>query len=284
MVDSKRRGKPKKKRKIRDLVELSLVLVFCASFLFIGLSYVLNPNPIGSGQPSTLTAAIIDPLSVTQPNQSFINKAEALLEDAGFKVDYYGWRDVTVDFYATLPTKGYKLIVFRTHSGILMNASGQPIPGNPVFLFTAEQYDPNKHTWLLLTDQVAPANPWDSPTFYFAIAPKFVKESMQGQFKNTVIIIAGCRGLYSTALAEALIGRGASVILSWDMGVAAPYMDGATMLLLERLLVGKEAVAQAVRDTMETVGPDPEEESTMHYYPSEKGSYTLWALTASSAG
>jgi len=256
--------------------------MFCASFLFIGLSYVLNPKPTEPGQPSTLRAAIIDPLSVTQPNQTFIDEAKALLEEAGFKVDIYGWKSVTVDFYKTLPTKGYKLIIFRTHSGILMNATGQPIPGNPVFLFTAEEYDQNKHTWLLLTDQVAPANPWDTQAFYFAISPKFVKESMEGQFSNTVIIIAGCHGLNSTTMAEAFTGKGASTVISWNRGVAAPYMDGATMFLLRKLLTENKTVAQAIEVTMKTVGPDPHERSTLHYYPSEKGSYTFWALTATS--
>jgi len=279
MARSKKRGK----RRIRDLVTLSLVVAFCASFLFITLSYVLNPTPIQGPDQSSLKAAIIDQLSVTQPNQTFVSSTKALLEGAGFKVDYYGWKSVTVDFYATLPTKGYKLIIFRTHSGILMNATGQPIPGNPVFLFTAEEYDPNKHTWLLLTDQVAPANPWDSPTFYFAIAPKFVKETMQGQFQNTLIIIAGCHGLYSTTLADSLIERGASVIISWDKGVTAPYMDGAALFLLRRLLVEKETVAQAVKTTMEAVGPDPSEGSILHYYPGEKGNYVFWGLTTISS-
>jgi len=283
MSGSKRRVKLKKKRKVKDLVALSLVVVFCASLLFVALSYVLNPAPVKPPDQSSLKAAIIDPLSVTQPNQTFIDDAKALLETAGFKVDVYGWRSVTVDFYSTLPSKGYKLIIFRTHSGILMNATGQPIPGNPVFLFTAEAYDPNKYTWLLLTDQIAPANPWDSPKFYFAIAPKFVRESMEGRFGNTVIIIAGCHGLYSTTLATAFIDKGASMIVSWDRGVTAPYMDSAVLFLLKKLLEDA-TVTDAVKDTMETVGPDPNEGSVLHYYPSEKGGLTLWALTSTQEG
>lgn len=280
MVDSKRRGKPKKRRKIRDVIIISLVVVFCASFFFVTLLSVLYPKPIeGPNQTTTPKAAIIDPLSVTQPNQTFINKAKILLEDAGFQVDIYRWKNVTIDFYTTLPTKDYKLIIFRTHSGILMNASGQPILGNPVFLFTAEEYDQNKHTWLLLTDQIAPANPWDSSTFYFAIAPKFVRETMQGQFKNTVIIIAGCYGLYSTTIAEAFTSKGAAAIIGWDRGVTAPYMDSATLLLLQKFYIENETISQAVKETMKTIGPDPDEGSVLHYYPFENGSQTVWSLT-----
>jgi len=266
--------KRQRKRRLRDLVEYSILITVCGGFLIMALSYTINPPPVHVPEETQLKAAIVDQLSVTQPNQTFIERVTEVLEEAGFSVDVYNWTSVTVDFYRNLPSMGYKLIVFRTHSGILMNATGQPIPGNPVFLFTAEQYDPNKHTWLLLTDQIAPANPWDSSAFYFAIAPKFVRETMNGHFQDTLIIIAGCNGLYSTTLAEALIERGASVVISWDKGVRAPYMDGATILLLNKLLIENKTVAQAIEDTMETIGPDPNEGSLLKYYPTEKGDYT----------
>lgn len=268
--------KRRRKRRLKDLVEYSILITVCATFLFTALYFVLNPTPIHGPEQTQLKAAIVDQLSVTQPNRTFIERAVGILEKAGFDVDMYNWTSITVDFYRDLPSMGYRLIVFRTHSGILMNATGQPIPRNPVFLFTAEEYDPNKHTWLLLTDQVAPANPWDSPKFYFAISPKFVGETMNGRFQGTLIIIAGCHGLYSTTLAETLIERGASVVISWDKGVLAPYMDGATIFLLNKLLMENKTVAQAVEETMKTIGPDPEEGATLQYYPAEKGGYTAW--------
>lgn len=195
------------------------------SIIFAALYFVLNPTPIRGPEQTQIKAAIIDQLSITQPNQTFIERATGVLERAGFSVDVYDWTSITVDFYRDPPSMGYKLIIFRTHSGILMNASGQPIQRNPMFLFTAQEYDPNRHTLLLLTDQIAPANPWAIEKFYFAIAPKFVSETMNGRFQDTLIIIAGCYGLYSTTLAEALVERGASVVMSWDKGVTAPYMD-----------------------------------------------------------
>ena len=272
----------RKKRKLRDLVEYSVLVVFCALLLFTALYFVINPPPAPAPENSQLKAAIIDQLSITQPNQTFIEKATDVLENVGFNVEVYNWTSITVNFYGDLPSKGYKLIIFRTHSGILMNASGQPIPGNPVFLFTAEEYDPNMHTLLLLTDQVAPANPWDIEKFYFAISPKFVRESMNGRFQDTIIIISGCHGLYSTTLAESLIERGASVVISWDKSVLAPYMDRATIFLLNELLIENKTVAQAVEDTMETIGPDPDEGAFLRYYPTESGDYTAWILNATS--
>jgi len=272
-----------RKRKLRDLIGYSVLIGSCVAFLLATLSYVINPPRTDVSEENQLKAAIVDQLSVTQPNQTFIVRATELLEKAGFSVDVYDWTSITVDFYRDLPSRGYKLIMFRTHSGILMNASGQPIPGNPVFLFTAEEYDPGRHTWLLLTDQVAPANPWDIEKFYFAISPKFVRESMNGHFEDTVIIIAGCHGLYSTTMAEALIDIGASVIMSWDKGVLAPYMDKATIFLLNKLLMENKTVAQAVEDTMKTIGPDPGEGAYLRYCPTERGGRTAWNLISYTA-
>jgi len=79
-------------------------------------------------------------------------------------------------------------------------------------------------------------------------------------------------------LAEALIERGASIVISWDKGVLAPYMDGATVFLLNKLLIENKTIKQAVKETMETVGPDPDEGAVLEYYPAEKGSYTFGTL------
>ncbi len=276
-MPSPKKVKRKKKRKIKDLLFLSIVVFSCGAFIYLGLSYVLNPPPIIPPEPPSLYAAIIDPLSITQLNQTFTDSATNILEDVGFVVDVYESESVTVDFYKTIPTFGYDLIIFRTHSGILMNVTGQPIPGDPVFLFTAEEYDPTKHNWLLLNDLIAPANPWDTETFYFAVSPKFVTETMQGQFNDTVIIIDGCHGLYSTTIADAFIGRGASVIISWNEKVTAPHMDSAAIHILNKLLNENKTFDQAITETKDVLGPDPTG-GALAYYPFEFRNSSIWDL------
>ncbi len=64
-------------------------------------------------------AAIIDQLYDLQPNPAFIEQTTQYLQDYGFEVDLYQGDAVTVDFYRKLPTYGYKLIIFRVHSGLL---------------------------------------------------------------------------------------------------------------------------------------------------------------------
>ena len=64
-------------------------------------------------------AAIVDQLGTLFPNQAFIEQTTRELEEYGFKVDVYPGDSVTVDLYRELPALGYKLIVFRIHSGLL---------------------------------------------------------------------------------------------------------------------------------------------------------------------
>ena len=112
MVRPKKK-KAKKKWKIQDVIFFSLAVVFSASIIFAGFSHVFNP-PRPPPEPPSLFAAIIDPLSVNQPNQTFIDEAETLLENSGYTVDVYSWEIVTVNFYQILPSLGYDLIIVRT--------------------------------------------------------------------------------------------------------------------------------------------------------------------------
>jgi hypothetical protein len=68
-------------------------------------------------------AAIIDQLNPALPNPDFITRATAVLENNGFKVDYFSGEAVTLEFYRRLPAAGYSLILFRAHSGLLGNGT-----------------------------------------------------------------------------------------------------------------------------------------------------------------
>jgi len=84
-------------------------------------------------QPKQL-AAIIDQLHDSIPNESFQQKAQQHLENAGYDVDIYTTQDITVDFYKKLPSMNYKFIYIRTHS------LGVQELQNSTFLFTGEKY------------------------------------------------------------------------------------------------------------------------------------------------
>lgn len=60
----KRKG-GRKKRKLKDLIEYSILIAVCTVFLFTALSYVLNPPPAHVPENAQLKAAIVDQLSIT---------------------------------------------------------------------------------------------------------------------------------------------------------------------------------------------------------------------------
>ncbi len=126
------------------------------------------------------------------PNEDFTAKVIKELQDFGFEVDVYQGDDITVDFYRNLPAYGYKLIIFRAHSGA-MGANPQDVESMiGTYLFTNETYLQIKHPNEQLSDELAKARVVESYPYVFAIGPKFITDSMKGKFNNTVVIVDGC--------------------------------------------------------------------------------------------
>jgi hypothetical protein len=265
MVRHKKK-KPKKKWKIRDIIYLSLAVVFSISIIYATFSYFTNP-PQSPSEPPELFAAIIDPLSVNQPNQTFITEVGTLLEASGYTVDVFGWEAVTVNFYQALPIFGYDLIIIRTPQCLI---EGQPEQyyGIPIFLITTEEYDQEEYTLMQQNEQVVAVQPFSNDKQYFALSPDFVYEVMQGQFEDTVIIIAGSYGLYDPSLAIDLFDKGALAIISWNGWIPPPYMDSATVLLLNNLFVERMNLEEAVEDTNNIFAT---ELGALGYYPDSAG-------------
>jgi len=270
---TKARVKAYKKRlqHISTSITVAILIAIIATSGFLIYSH-LNPS---SNQTTSSTfqlkAAIVDHLSLTQPNQTFIQTATSTLEKAGFTVDYYPGEEVTIGFYRDLPTHGYGLIVLRVHSALKLGEKP------PVCLFTSQPYSEMKYTYEQLDGQVGivaflPYHEGDP--LYFGIGPKFVRRSMNGRFENTIIIMMGCDGLAYTTMAEAFIGKGARVYISWNGGVLAAHTDLATTHLLQHLITEKQTISQAVTETMKEVGPDPIDNSILQYYPTEAGGNT----------
>jgi len=284
----RREGKPRpKKGRRRKITE---ILGFLALVIFIILIVSLYYSPsqraaTESGKPEVggPQAAIVDQLGAIYPNQDFIQEAYKDLTSAGFKVRIYLHDEVTIDFYRYLPSKGYKIIVFRVHSAIPLKElvrRSYPIKGEPVFLFTNEPYDKNRYLPEQLTDQVVQVQVTNSSPSYFGIGPEFVKQSMNGRFSKTLIILSSCAGLYSTDLSDALIDRGVSAVVSWNVLVELSQTDKAVAFLLKELCVEKLNVKQSVERTMSQVGPDPKYGATLLYYPTEASDLSVSNLEA----
>ena len=224
------------------------------------------------GQQGPLRAAIVDQLELTVPNPEFVASGTAMLEEAGYAVDYYPGEEVTVEFYRGLPTRGYNLIIVRAHSGLLARKDGPGFTDEAV-LFTVDPYDPQTDLRRLRPDDVPRLTfVWYGvpvPPFYLGVKPEFVASSMKGDFGGATVILMGCDLLKGESMAEAFIDRGAGEVVGWDRSVTAGHTDAATERLLDHMLVDGLSTEQAVAQTMEELGRDPAFDSELLFYSSE---------------
>jgi len=216
-------------------------------------------------------AAIVDELSLTCPNQTFVETATNFLEQAGFSVEYYRGEDVTVPFYKNLAVHGYGLIILRVHTAVGRG-------GYALSLFTSEPFDINKYPYQILTEQVTGVaysmEDYEKGVKYFGINPNFITQSMRGRFWNTIIINMGCASGKSL-ITEAFIQKGAKVYIGWNDYVLASHTDLATTHLLRHFLIEKLTAKDSVQQTFKEVGADPAYKSLLLYYPLEAGEYVL---------
>ncbi len=256
-----------RKRVARHLYKNKFTYFF-ALIIVWSLLFHFYPQP-STDDTSPRKATIIDHLSLSEPNQTFIQTSTNILKTAEFTVDYYKGEEVTVDFYRNLPTHSYDLIVLRVHSALL----GGSFP--PVGLLTSETFSKTKYAYEQLTNQLLRAKFTDNETAYFGITPPFVRHSMNGRFENAIIILMGCDGLTYTHMAEAFIEKGAKVYISWSGSVLASHTDQATAHLLQHIVTEKQTINKAVEETMAEVGPDPMYESVLLYYPIEAENFNI---------
>ncbi len=240
----------------------------------------------GSGEDSSLKAAIVDQLSAREPDPAFVEAATATLKQAGYSVDYYPSDEVTVGLYSNLPARDYDIVLLRAHSAVPEKDLALPADvdpailqrimdkiGDDVLLFTSETYDENAYIEdqkaLRLFPVVYPGDQMSES--YFAVSSGFVASSMTGRFDGATVILMGCSSLASERTAAALVDRGAAAVVGWSDTVSPAHTDAATERLLQLLLADGKPIAEAVAKTMAELGPDPSYGAVMRSYPSGGG-------------
>jgi len=217
-------------------------------------------------------AAIIDQLGLNYPNEIFIERITGTLKQSGFNVDVFSGSEVNIDLYKKLPLMNYKLIIFRAHSGILNYNPLNPGIEGKTWLFTNEPYS-TKYPFDQITDRITFGQTSKEASRYFTIGAKFVKESMEGKFHNTMIILMGCDSFHLTDLVSALIEKGASVCIGWDLSVELNYVDKSTIRLID-LLVQNFDIKTSVDMVNLEMGKSIYN-ATLQYYPEQKGKLQL---------
>ncbi len=207
-------------------------------------------------------AAIIDQLDRDLPNPTYQNRTTSYFIQAGYDVDLYTTEDITVDFYKELPSMDYDFIVFRSHSLAIYGKNPSE------WLFSGEKYSNKVHISETLSGQLSPGVPYvvteDQTITYsealserhFMIGPKFIDESMVGQFPGSVIILGGCETMPHELLAEALVKRGASSVIGWNELINSSKNDRVMTSLLEEILVNGLEIDQAIDLVMEDYKKD----------------------------
>jgi hypothetical protein len=280
-VRTRREAKAKKRRRTLAycLVAVAAAALFLGLLVYSFLPQKSATNSDGSEQQPAAAPqkiALVDQLSVQWPDPMFDQTAQAILNKTGFQVDYYPGKDVTVDFYRTLPSHNYKLIVFRVHS-----TGDTAVQGEPpwVVFFTSENYSKTAYVQEQTDMRLVYVKFLDSDQRYFGISPAFVVLSMEGTFNNTMIIAMGCEGLKYDSMAMAFIEKGAKDFISWNGTVSESHTDNATLFLLRHLVTEKKTIGEAVNETMNDVGPDPTYKSILTFYPDNADEFTLLTNT-----
>jgi hypothetical protein len=220
-------------------------------------------------------AAIVDHLSDSHPNQTFVATSKSILRNAGFNVYYYSKEAVDVNFYRNLPNLDFDVIILRVHSAV--NEASDLL----VF-FTSEPFNDLKAGTIYLSDflsdppRLVRAMIYEGSDPYFGITPSFV-DSMNGEFDDTLILMMGCNGLdpAHTSMADALINKGAKVCIGWNELVSSFHTDHAITHLLQKLFAEKKTIQTAVDEINSEVGPDPTYKSKFSWYPLERGHYSF---------
>jgi hypothetical protein len=231
--------------------------------------------------PTGVKAAIVDQLYSLHPKPEFVTEMTTLLENSGFKVDLYQGKEINVKFYRELPKKGYRLIIFRAHSGLLARSeTPEVLAEETTFLFTDEAYSEQKYVLEQLQDQMVPAEMTQDYPRVFAVNSRFITGSMEGTFNHTAVVMMGCSTLCLDDMAAAFLLKGASTYIGWDRFVSISHADEAALYLVQKLCSDKLTVAAAVATTMTDKGPDPTFDTILNYYPQESGDKTLSELIA----
>ncbi len=250
------------------LVTLLPLIISCSS-----------PVPSPSATPQKPKAGIIDQISVTENDTGFDAKASAILTAAGFAVDVWKGTDMTVDFYRQLAQLGYKLIILRVHSGLLLSITNTKITASDkTYLFTAEIYSTKKHVSEQLTNKVSNALMSDNYPLVFAINSQFVTDEMNGSFNKAVVIAMGCESYKLDDLANAFIKKGASLFVGWSSVVSLDYVDSTTLDLLNNLCAKNMPVTESMNSTMDRAGADPYFGTFLKASPAQAENQTIQQL------
>jgi hypothetical protein len=270
-TEAEARAMKGRERPVAEAVFLAFILFVVVFSAYFNYNFLGQPQNQTTNQASSQPkAAIVDQLSLTCPNQAFIETATNTLKEAHYTVDYYSAQKVTVEFYRNLLVPHYKLIILRVHTS-----------QHETFM-TSQPYDTSSYLWEQCYDQVwKVAYTKEARDFYFGISSSFVTSRMNGELAGSLVIAMGCNSISKGDMAKAFIERGAKAYVGWTGPVSAEDTDAATTQLLRRFFIEGQTLGRAVEKTAEETGLASSYESQLRYYPSDADKLTMENITKS---
>lgn len=250
----------------RSRAKIATAILLVAFVSLVAASTLFKLSGWGE-QPRGPSAAIVDQLSLTFPNPSFVEATTSLLQQAGFAVDYYPGQEVTVQFYRDLLSRGYRFVIMRVHSSVSIVNADPPMVTDNLALFTSEAYSATRYVGEQKAGRVTRVVFDVNGAQYFGVYPDFLEPPRNEQPEGTTVVLMGCDGLRFDKAARDFLQEGAQAVVGWDGSVSADHTDAATEHLLQHLLIDKLPVGRAVARTMAEVGPDPAYGSSLVFYP-----------------
>ncbi len=274
---------PEKTRKIKKVREkevkkpplnrkLLIISVTLAATIILGaVLFQLLWRTSKSEVKFSLKAAIIDQLSEDFYNKTFVHTVTNILNESGFKVEYYNHTQTKVEFFKGLAKGNYGIIILRTHAALRKGSSA-------VDLFTSDYYSKTRYRELQDKGLLVKGELNISGTIkeYFAFTPNFIKE-LEGTFPRSIVIAMGCQTLNQTVkqqMAEAFYKKGASVYIGWSSWVSIKHSDGETVKLIRRLLHEDRTVGEAVGKA----SMDPDYGAQLKFYPESASNLRISSL------
>ncbi len=266
-VQGKEVRKPPLNRKL-----LIISITLAATIILGAVLYQLLWRASEGEVKFSLKAAIIDQLSEDFYNKTFVHTVTNILNESGFKVEYYNHTQTKVEFFKGLAKGNYGIIILRTHAALRKNDSA-------VDFFTSEYYDDKKYEELQSKGLLVMGVLNISGTIkkYFAFTSDFVKE-LEGTFPKSIVIAMGCQTLNQRAglaMARAFVDvKKAKVYIGWSSWVSVSHSDEQTIKLMKGLLCETKTIEEAVKN----IGTDPVYGASFKFYPESAGSLKISGL------
>jgi len=203
-----------------------------------------------------------DGLSTGFPDPKALQEWKEILEEAGYEVIVLEGDQVNLTLYEHLTQ--YDLIILRVHGGIgKITTPLYTVKFNA--LFTGVEWS-NEYESLRNEGLIARGHPFFINKTYVAVKKEFFAEKLVGRFSNnSIMIVAGCFGLYTEDIWRVLSSRGLQMYIGWKGEVTPTHMDQAVTFLIRHVFQEKIEWGDAVYLTNKNIGPDTLSGETMDF-------------------